>query len=463
MEITIPHKFQPRDYQIPLFRAMDSGFKRAVCIWHRRAGKDKSLFNLAVKKAIERVGAYYYFFPTYQQGRKILWEGMDRDGLKFLDHVPKQAIKSINNQEMKLELINGSIIRVIGTDNIDSIVGTNPVGCIFSEYSLQDPTAWDFIRPILAENGGWAVFNYTPRGHNHGKQLFDMAQRMPETWFSQKLTVDDTHAIKPEVLDQERVEMIERTGNEAHFLQEYYCSFDAPVEGAYYGSQMLAAERSGRITNVPYDPALPVHTFWDLGVNDSTAIWFLQLVGKEVRCIDYLENNGEGLAFYVQELQKKSYVYGDHYGPHDIEIRELSTGKSRIEFARSLGINFKVIPNLSIEDGIEAVRMVLPRIWFDRTKCERGINALNSYCKEWDEKNKVYKTHPLHNWASHAADAMRGLAVGLRDRSTVNEVVTFGRGDSITGYGGGVDKSVETGDNFKTGYQRKKSSVRTYR
>lgn len=419
-KITVPYNFSPRKYQLPLFQAMDSGMNRAVVVWHRRSGKDKSLINLVAKKMFERVGSYYYFFPTYKQGKKILWNGMDRDGFKFTDHFPKELRKRTDNTEMLIEMKNGSLLQVIGTDNMDSIVGTNPVGCVFSEYALQDPAAWDFIRPILAENGGWAIFNYTPRGHNHGKDLFDMAEKSPN-WFCQRLTVDDTNVISKEVLEQEREEMLQRTGNDALYMQEYYCSFEAPVEGAYYGSALVAAEEEGRITTVPYDPMLPVNTYWDLGVGDSTAIWFSQTVGNELRLIDYFEDSGEGLTHYIKKLQQKPYVYGDHYAPHDIEVRELTTGKTRLETAQSLGMHFRVIPRTGLEDGIEAARNILPRCWFDKDKCERGIAALRSYHKEWDEKNKTWKTRPLHDWSSHGADAFRYFAVGYTDNVKIED------------------------------------------
>lgn len=432
MATQLPYNFTPRNYQLDLFKAMDSGTKRAVCVWHRRSGKDLSLINLVAKKMVERVGSYYYFFPFFNQGRKILWDGMDRSGVKFTSHIPKALRKNTNNTEMKIELINGSVFQVIGTDNMDSIVGTNPVGCVFSEYALQDPAAWDFIRPILAENGGWAIFNYTPRGHNHGKDLFDMAEKSPN-WFCQRLTVEDTDVISKEVLEQEREEMLQRTGNDALYMQEYYCSFEAPVEGAYYGSALVQAEEEGRITSVPYDPMLPVNTYWDLGIGDSTAIWFSQTVGNELRLIDYFEDSGEGLTHYIKKLQQKPYVYGDHYAPHDIEVRELTTGKTRLETAQSLGMHFRVIPRTGLEDGIEAARNILPRCWFDKDKCERGIAALRSYHKEWDEKNKTWKTRPLHDWSSHGADAFRYFAVGYQDniRMEDNYVPRYSEGGRL--------------------------------
>lgn len=391
---------------------MDSGVKRAVCVWHRRAGKDKTAFNFMVKKALERVGTYFYVLPTYAQGKKIIWHGMDKEGFRFLDHCPEAIRKRTSNQEMFIELKNGSIIQVVGSDNIDSLMGTNPIGVVFSEYSLQNPEAWDLIRPILDENGGWAIFNFTPRGNNHGWELWEMA-RHNDKWFSQILTVDDTGAVSKEVIDDER-----NSGMPEDFVQqEFYCSFNAPRSGAYYAHIMEKAEQEKRIGNVPWDPAIGVDTIWDLGIGDANAIWFTQSVGKEIRFIDYYENNGEGLSHYAKYLQAKPYVYKEHIAPHDIQARELGTGKSRLETARSLGINFKVAPSLSVEDGIEATRSMLSHAWFDAQKCKHGILALKNYRKEWDEKNKVFRTRPEHDWSSHAADAARMRAITLRTAS----------------------------------------------
>lgn len=390
---------------------MDNGCKRAVAIWHRRAGKDKTLVNLIIKKALERKGTYYYFFPTYTQGKKILWDGMDRDGFPFRSHIPQEIIKSDHSTELKIILKNGSIIQIIGSDNIDSVVGTNPVGCIFSEYALQNPKGWDFVRPILAENGGWAVFNYTPRGKNHGYDLYVMAKNNP-AWFCQLLTINDTKAISPEFVHAER----EAGMSDDLIEQEFYCSFDAAIQGAYYSKQINLARKEGRITNVPYDQSLKVNTVWDLGIGDSTSIWFYQQAGIEIRAIDYYETTGEGLAHYKHVLNELNYVYGDHYAPHDIQVRELGTGKSRLEVAKALGINFSVAPNIPIDDGIEAARSIFSRCWFDEKKCQHGIDALASYHKEYDDKRREYKIRPVHDWSSHAADAFRYLAVSVKDR-----------------------------------------------
>jgi hypothetical protein len=416
INISLPHKYSAREYQKPFWVAMNvKKLLRAVLVWHRRSGKDKTLINFVAPKTQERVGAYYYIFPTYNQGRKILWEGVDKSGVKFLDHFPKELYKKKpNDTEMKIEFTNGSIFRVIGSDDIDSIVGTNPVGCVFSEYSLQDPKAWDFMRPILAENGGWAVFNFTPRGENHGYQLLEMAKNDP-TWFTQVLTVDDTKAIPREVLDQERKEIIQKDGNDALYQQEYYCSFKVPIAGAYYASQIMRATEEKRMTNVPYETRLPVDTWWDLGIDDSMTIWFSQTVGREIRFIDYYETSGEGLVHCAGVLRDKKYVYGTHTAPHDIEVRELTSGVSRKDTAKGFGIDFRVAPLGRIEEGIDAVRNIFSRCWFDEKKCQRGLNALKSYHKEYDEANKTYRTHPEHDWSSHGADSFRTFAISYKD------------------------------------------------
>jgi phage terminase large subunit len=412
MQKTIPHNYKPRDYQLPFLAAMDRGTKRAVCVWHRRAGKDKTFLNHCIKRMFERVGTYYYYFPTATMGRKILWDGIDRDGNRFLDHFPADIRDKINEQEMKIKLVNGSVFQVIGTDRLD-VVGTNPVGCTFSEYSLQNPKGWEYVRPILAENDGWAVFNFTPRGYNHGKMIYDIANNT-EGWFSSLLTVDDTNAISREAIEEER-----RSGmSEELIMQEFYCSFDMGVEGSYYAKYIARARDENRIQPFNHDKSNRVHTAWDIGVGDSTAIWFYQLSGRQIQLVDYFEAHGEGLPFYVSILEKKAkelgYIYGDHYAPHDIRNREFGTGDSRLEAAKRLGINFRIIPVISIESGIERVRAILDRCYFSGVKCKDGILCLENYRKDFDEKNRAYKDRPLHDWTSHGADAFRYLAQSIK-------------------------------------------------
>ena len=416
MEITLPiEAFKPRDYQIPLLKALDNGYKRAVWVAHRRSGKDLTMMNYIAKKMYEKVGAYYYFFPTYKQAKKVIWDGMTRDGFKFTDYIPKELRKRTDNGEMLIETQNGSMFRLIGTDNIDAVVGSNPVGCVFSEWSLQNPQAWDYVRPILAENGGWAVFIYTPRGKNHGHTLLELAKAYPDVWYWEVLDVEKTKAISPEVLNQEYNEIFRKDGNDALYQQEYMCNFDVPIQGSYYASQLILADKEGRIGSVPYDANVPVHTAWDLGMDDSMSIWMFQIANKEVHFIDYYESSGEGINYYIKYLRDKPYIYGRNFAPHDIAVRELGTGKSRLEVAKSLGINFEVGKNLAIHDGIQAARNALGKCWFDKEKCERGISALRSYHEEWDEDNQVFKNKPDHDWASHGADSFRTFAVGYRD------------------------------------------------
>lgn len=405
-----------------------------VAIWHRRSGKDKTFFNYMVRSATERIGSYYYLFPTYNQGRKILWEGIDKDGFKFLDHIPKEFIKSINNQQMMIELTCGSIIRIIGTDDYDSIVGTNPIGCVFSEYSLQDPAVWDFLRPILAENGGWAIFDYTPRGENHGFTLYKIAKENPEYWFAQILTVEDTKSISQEILDQERKEYISKDGNDATYRQEYLCDFKVPIPGAYYAAQIMLAQKEKRIGKVPWIPDIPVDTYWDLGYDDSMTFWFVQKVGQRFNVIDYYENHTQGFEFYAKVLKEKSYVYGKHYAPHDIDAHEISSGKTRKASAEQLGISFDTAPKLGVEDGIHAVRTVFSRCYFDEERCERGLNALKSYTKKWDEKKKIFLNHPDHNWASHGSDAFRTFGVSYEEIQETDDSNTPGWAKNRPGY-----------------------------
>ena len=412
--IKVPVDWEPRDYQLPIWKYMEDGGKRAVAVWHRRAGKDLFAINFIAWCACQRVGLYWHMLPKYAQGRKVAWEGMTREGKKFLDAFPKQLIDGEpNNNEMRLRLKNGSIYQVVGSDEPDRLVGANPIGCVFSEYSISDPSCWDFMRPILAENGGWAMFIFTPRGKNHGWDILQQAKGNPK-WFSQTLTVEDTKAIDMSLIEEDRASGMP----EEMIQQEYYVSFEAPLVGAYYAVQMEKMEKDGRVGSIPYEPRLEVHTAWDLGVGDSTAILFYQMVGQEIRVIDFYSNSGEGLTHYAKVVKEKDYVYGRHYAPHDIEVREFTTGKSRLETARGLGIRFTVLPKLSVEDGIDAVRNILPRMWVDGVRCKELLRAMREYRKEWDEKNKCYRSKPLHDWASDMCDALRYMAIGLRSART---------------------------------------------
>jgi hypothetical protein len=423
MQVTLPNNWSPRPHQLPFFNAMDDGKKRACLVWHRRAGKDSSVLNYTAKSMFERVGNYWHLFPKQTQARKAIWNGIDGQGRKILEQAfPKEIRNRDSQQEMMIETVNKSTWQLCGSDNYDSLVGANPVGVVFSEWSLCDPKSWDYIRPMLAENGGWAIFIYTSRGKNHGHSLYKMASRRDD-WYCEMLTVDDTKredgspVIGPEIIQDERDEGM----SEAMIQQEYFCSFDAQIPGAIYGREMALAIRDNRIGRVPIEPSLQVHTAWDLGISDAMTIWFFQAVGKEVRLIHYYENHNFGMehyANYIKQFKNDFDIqYGEHLAPHDIEVRELMSGKSRKDAARSMGLNFRTVERPKTKpEGHQAVRKLFPRLWIDEERCEVGVACLSEYSYEWDEKAKMFKDRPSHNWASHGADALQTLALGWRDR-----------------------------------------------
>lgn len=411
--IILPHNFTPRPYQLPILRALDGGVKRAVAVWHRRSGKEKTFVNYTAAASADRIGAYYYFFPTFAQGRKALWDGRDRDGFPFMGHFPPHYVKSKNETEMKLSFVNGSSFQIIGSDNIDAVMSTNPIGCVFAEYSLQDPRAWDYMRPILKENGGWAIFDFTPRGKNHGFAVYEMAKKLMESgdpnWFCEKLTVKDTGVFTDKDIDDERREGM----SEDMIEQEYFCSFAGVQQGSIFGKQVEIAERDGRICGVPWQPELGVDTWWDIGTGDAAAIWFTQNAGREVHVIDYYTNSGVGMDHYAAELKKKPYVYNEHNGPHDIESRSFAAnGQSTTQVAAGMGVKFKKIDKLDKVSQINAGRSFMARCYFDSKKTEAGRLALASYHYTYDSKRKCFNSNPYHDWSSNGSDAWMILATG---------------------------------------------------
>jgi phage terminase large subunit len=411
--ITLPHNFTARPYQEDFFSAMNKGCKRAVLVWHRRAGKDTSAWNYLIYTAYEKKGVYYYVFPTFAQGRKVLWDSMTMDGIKFLDFIPKPLIANINNQEMKIRLKNGSIIQIVGSDNYDAIMGTNPSGCIFSEYSVQDPNAWQYIRPILDANKGWAIFVFTPRGANHAKELYDMASNNPE-WFCQRLTVTDTGVISIEDLDKIRAEGT----SEDMIQQEWFCSFTQGIVGSYYSTYVQQAKDENRIGKVPWNEQARVYTAWDIGQSDPACIIWFQLIGKEIHCIDYYESDRLGLTGFADIVKKKPYIYDEHFAPHDMAVEEFSTGTSRFILAKEMGLNFTILPTLkqSKIEAIESVRGRFNRVWLDEKKCARLLLCLENYRKEWNDRMQAYKEKPVHDWASHGSDAFSYMMLAVKIR-----------------------------------------------
>jgi len=404
------NKFRPRDYQRPIFKAFfEDRFRRMVIVMCRRAGKDLCTWNIVIREALTRPGVYYLVYPTYAQGKKILWTSVTIQGQRFLDYIPKQVIEGMNSQEMKVNFTNGSIIQVIGSDNPDRIVGTNPQGVVFSEYALQNPRIYALMSPILAANKGWAIFQSTPRGKNHFWDLYQLALNSPD-WWTCKLGLNETRHIDPKEIDRE---IAEGLMSPDLVQQEYYVSFNAGVEGAYYCKYIDRMRLNNQIGTVPWESGFKVHTAWDIGVRDSTSIIFFQTIGQTVRIIDYYEKNKEGLEHYVKHVLSKDYTYGKHIAPHDIAVKEFGSGMTRIEKAKQLGINFTIATKISIMDGIESVRSALSKIWIDDVRCAKLIKSLENYRQEYDDKRQVYKDVPLHDKYSHAADSMRYMCISL--------------------------------------------------
>lgn len=424
-DVLIPNGWDPRPYQLPAWMAWRRGTKRSLLIWHRRAGKDDVALHKAAVAAHDRVATYWHMLPEYAQARKAIWNAVNPlTGKRRIDEAfPAELIESRNDQEMFIRFKIGSTWQVVGSDRYDSLVGTPPAGVVFSEWALANPAAWGVLAPILAENGGWADFITTPRGRNHVKTMLDMA-RGDAGWLTEVLTVDDTHAISRDVVEQQRKEYHALYGvdaGDALIEQEYWCSFEAAVHGSYYGREMLAAERQGRIGVVPIDPNAPVHTAWDLGVGDTMVIWFWQAIGPQIRVVGYYASSGYGIDHYAAEVRRRAatggYERGTDHVPHDARQRSMTswgedgTAKQRLEVMIECGLRPEVVPIHKVDDGISAVRRVLPRCFFDQEGTEDGIEALRQYRRDWDDKRKMFHDRPRHDWASHPADAFRTLAM----------------------------------------------------
>ena len=374
------------------------------------------MFNWAILQLMLNPGwTAFHILPTYSQAKKVIWDSSTNDGKRILDYIPKEVVESKNGQQMQIRLTNGSLYQLIGSDNIDSLVGSNPKIIIFSEYAIQSPAAWDYLRPILDVNRGYAIFISTPRGKNHFHDLKNMANKSPD-WFCEVLPVNETGVLNEAEIQKMRDEGV----SEEHIQQEFYCSFSRGVEGSYYGRLIEKARDEGRICNVPYDTRSPVHTAFDIGFGDSTSIVFWQEVGGELRIIDFYENQGEGIAHYAKILQNKPYVYGTHYMPHDAGSGSIQTGRTLQDVAYEQGLKATVLERENdISIGIEAVRAMLSVAYIDQNKCLHLIKCLENYHKKFNEKTQSYSETPLHDWTSHAADATRYMA---------NARIQYGRG-----------------------------------
>jgi phage terminase large subunit len=394
---TIQIPYSPREWSVPFH----STSKRwIVLVVHRRAGKTTAALNHLQRSALTVPNSRYaYIAPTYKQAKNVAW-----DLLKFYSQpIPRV---DYNEAELTVRYPNGSRITLYGADNPDSLRGIGLWGVVFDEYSQQPSNIFsEIIRPALADHSGYAIWIGTPKGKNEFWKLYDQAQK-DDKWFASLLNYKATRAV-----EEEEVEDSRRVMTDDEFEQEWNCSFEAAIRGAYYVKELAKARADKRITDVPYDEELQVHTFWDLGIGDSTAILFMQYDGAKWRLIDSYENSGEGLGHYIKVLKDKGYNYGTHYAPHDIEVRELGSGHSRRETASSLGIDFEVAPNLSVEDGINAARLRFSQLWIDQRNNDRFLHCISLYRKEWDDKRGAFKNKPLHDFTSHYADAFRYWAV----------------------------------------------------
>ncbi|MGC3998086.1 MAG: hypothetical protein QM767_11585 [Anaeromyxobacter sp.] len=403
--------FVARPYQRELLAYLRSGGKRAVCVWHRRAGKDLTLLHWMSEAAEDRVGLYWHLLPSSRQARKAIWNGFLRDGRRIIDAVfPPSIVKRKNETEMVLELENGSIVQLVGSDGYDRLVGSNPIGVTFSEFALSKPQAWEYIRPILAENGGWACFISTPRGRNALWKLWEVAGNAPG-WFRQQLSIFDTGALPPSTLEEERAAGMP----DALIKSEYLVSFDAAQVGAVYGDLLEALGKKGGLDKFPVSIEAPVYTVWDLGMSDSTAIWAFQVVDGRLEVVNYYEANGKPLSHYFEHVERWPYKYERHFFPHDARARNFQTNVTTIQLAQERLKAVAVVPLMPVEQGIEAARWLLQTaIRIHPDQCAEGLEALRAYSYEFDEDRRIFSLRPRHDWASHGADAFRYLATVAR-------------------------------------------------
>ena len=395
-EVIIPYK--PREHQLSLHQAVDEN-RFTVAVAHRRFGKTVAAINQIIKASLEctkEAPRFAYIAPTYTQAKRVAWDYL----LKYTQPLSATA----NISELRVDFY-GRRISLYGADNPDSLRGIYLDGVVLDEVGDMNPKIWnEVVRPALSDRLGWALFIGTPKGANHFKDLRDRAEK---EWVLLEFKASQTGIVPQEELDAARKEM-----GDDKYNQEFECSFNAAVEGSYYGAILNGLDQQGRFCEIVRDDLCKTYAAWDLGVGDSTAIWIAQVSGQEVRLLDYIENHGQGLDWYVRELKSRNWEKAENLLPHDVEVRELGTGRSRLEMLREAGLDCTVLPRLPVDDGIAAVRRLLPRCWFD-PKTKQGLDCLRNYRREYDEKRNVFFDKPLHDWASHGSDAFRYLAVGM--------------------------------------------------
>ncbi len=418
VETVVP--YQPREIWAT-FHDSDARFR--VAIAHRRAGKTVAFVNEAIRRAAAcqwPAPRFGYIAPYLAQAKAIAWDYVKQ-------YVRPIRGASFNENELRADLPNGGRVRLFGADNPDALRGLYFDGVILDEFGDMDPRVWaEVVRPMLSDRNGWAIFGGTPRGKNKLFEFREDAKNSKEGWRLWELKASETRLLTQPELDNARGDL-----GEAAYLREYECSFDATIEGAYYAAEMMAAEEAKRICSLPIEPVVKVDTAWDIGIDDATAIWFVQDVGRERRLVDYLEVSGEGLSQIAKRLDAKGYRYGRHIMPHDADAREKSTGQSYRRTFEDLGFrSVEIVPRTDdLIGAINTTRLMLARCWFDRERCARGLEALKQYRREWDGKGRTWRERPLHDWASHGADAFRALALSRplpRARHRVLEIPNFG-------------------------------------
>lgn len=425
--IQLPNNWRPRPYQRKVWKYWEDGGKQANLIWHRRAGKDEICLHRTAVAMFERPGTYWHMLPEAAHARKAIWTAVNpHTGKRRIDEAFPHALrKTTREQEMYIEMVNGSTWQVGGSDRYNSLVGSSPAGVIFSEWALANPAAWGYVRPMLLENGGWSIFITTPRGHNHAEKMHKVARETPGA-FAEILTADKTGVFTKEQLEGELRALIGEHGpdfGQSLFDQEYFCSFDAAILGSYYGAWITKLKAEGRNRHVPIDDSLPVHTAWDLGHTDDTAIWFYQVPFGEVHFVGCYSASGFGADHYIDYVdawrKERGAKLGHFYLPHDAKAKTFASGGKSTEeqFAKAFGWgNVRIVPSLSVQDGIQATREMLKRSYFD-LECEDGLEALAQYQREWDDNKKCFRESPKHDWTSHIADSMRMAAVAYREEA----------------------------------------------
>lgn len=409
--IVIPYR--PRQQQREIHDRLDKA-RFGVVVCHRRMGKTVLAVNQLIKGALtcpKERPRFGYLAPTYTQGKSVAFDYIRH----YADPVPG---RTVNQSELRVDFPNGGQVRIYGADNPDSLRGLYFDGVVLDEYGLHpSKTYTEVVAPTLVDRGGWALFMGTPNGKNQFWEISQIAKdkqaKGDNAWFYAEYKASVTG-----LLDQAYLAQAQTVMTPDEYKQEFECSWEAAVKGAIYARELEQAREAGRVTSVPYDPALPVDTTWDLGIGDFMAVWFSQSTrGGEVRLIDYHEASGEGFPYFVQVLKGKGYVYGKHWAPHDIQVRELSSGRSRRQVAQAQGIDFEIVPRIhespkgEVEEGIHAARMLFPRCWFDATRCQTGLDNLMHYRRDYNQKLGEFKATPVHDQSSHGADAFRYLAI----------------------------------------------------